>query len=90
MNNDYYLYFLKIYIYYLIMIQINLYQILKNSKFIKFSDWWWIILYNCLLRNSEDRLILQLYTTLEREAKELVLEEESKEKLLKKDYYFIN
>ena len=43
---------------------------------------------NCFIRNSEDRLILQLYTTLGRDAKEVFLEEESKEKILKKRLLF--
>jgi hypothetical protein len=38
----------------------------------------------CFSRNTEDRLILELYTTLSREAKEIFLEEENMEKLAKK------
>ena len=43
---------------------------------------------NCFIRNAEDRLILQLYTTLGREAKEIFLEEENSEKLAKKRLLF--
>ena len=40
------------------------------------------------IRNTEDRLILELYSTLSREAKEIFLEEENKEKLAKKRLLF--
>ena len=43
---------------------------------------------NCFIKNAEDRLILQLYTTLGREAKEIFLEEESNEKISKKRLLF--
>ena len=39
---------------------------------------------NSFIRNSEDRLILELYTILCRQSKEIFLEEESNEKLSKK------
>ena len=42
----------------------------------------------CCTRNTEDRLILELYTTLSREAKEIFLEEENMEKLAKKRLLF--
>ena len=43
---------------------------------------------NCFIRNSEDRLILKLYTILGRQSKEIFLEEESNEKLSKKRLLF--
>jgi len=43
---------------------------------------------NCFIRNSEDRLILELYTTLGRQAKEIFLEEKNTEKLAKRRLLF--
>ena len=43
---------------------------------------------NCFIRNSEDRLILELYTILGRQSKEIFLEEENDEKLSKKRLLF--
>ena len=43
---------------------------------------------NCLIRNTEDRLILNLYTTLGRKAKEIFLEDDINEKLSKKRLLF--
>ena len=42
----------------------------------------------CFIRNSEDKLMLSLYTTLGRDAKKLFLEEENSEKLSKKRLLF--
>ena len=43
---------------------------------------------SCFIKNAEDRLILKIYSTLGREAKEVFLEEESEEKLNKKRILF--